>query len=396
MSNPIPAPGQAHADQESTEVPFFDTLFLASTATPIHPATSILDPLWEDVCTVRAAEMQARLAVSRMEVRSYFSAFGQSAREDYHKAFAHEYGMIPIHSLEGGNGYISFEDLAYYLNRVDNLAGPPIKQRHAETISWRTKIHRPFMDKPLDRCNAVCHLLDLWASCFGQSFPEVPTWRWLPDKTHQHRGQRVVDTWKVRLQVPVEERVPYEVRYVEVEAFQKPIWRNPHLVNLDDKEAQVILEDSLQRSFARPGVEGLSVIVHDDDHQPGERMHLVYWITDRFPHRALGRDGGDYFTTGHAKERPAKRPLAICTFPYGTDPDDAVSEMYRVSAGMSRTRRDGVEHRLLPAIAAALDAERPGTRSAPDVTGSHEWLTMVADQRETGETYRPRGATADD
>jgi hypothetical protein len=70
--------------------------------------------------------------------------------------------------------------------------------------------------------------------------------------------------------------------------------------------------------------------------------------------------------------------------------------MYRVSAGMSRTRRDGVEHRLLPAIAAALDAERPGTRSAPDVTGSHEWLTMVADQRETGETYRPRGATADD
>jgi hypothetical protein len=178
---------------------------------------------------------------------------------------------------------------------------------------------------------------------------------------------------------------PAEVAYVDVEVKADPVWHNPCQV----EDGLVLLEDSLQRNFRYPGVEGLSVVI--DKH---ERMHVVYWITaNDFPYPALGRDRKPY--TAHANGRPAKKPLAVHTLPLGTTDDDALKEMRSIAQGMTRVARDGQVDDLLPWMAADLDSLRP-SRSVPEISGSHEWLAAIADQRATGQTYRPHGAESDD
>ena len=366
-----------HADKESV----CHDLFVANQAVPLPPHTSILDQRWWHIAEARRQIFSATLKVHSAETQSYFECLGQSTREDYHRAFADTYGMAAIGSPEWTNSYTSFEALAYLLNRLeDRVKGQTAKQWVSKTIAFEPWTYEVWTAKPLDRCNAVLRALSVWTSAFGRPIGDVPRHRCRKDP----KG-----TWVADVLMQVVKPRPSHVTQVLVETPLDPEWYNPVQVDLPESPGMLILADSMQRNFRVCGVEGLSCVIDNT-----ERMHIVYWVTDHFPYKAIGRDGKLY--TNQGRNRPAKRPLSVYSLPTGTDPADALDEMKRISQGMTRVCRDGEEADHLAWIAADLDANATSRSSVPEISGSHEWLALVADQRATGTTYRPRGATSDD
>lgn len=332
---------------------------------------------------------RARIASSRMEVQSFFALSGQSTREDYHRAAADLYGMQP--TFPGwSNGYTTFDKLAFALNHVVNEAEGQVVTEY-RTVVLESQ-HFPvglWMLLPLKGAQAVANLMAFLA---GRPY-EIPPWRIEKAEAGQQvlsslngttrpakRGERCV---RILVEMQVE-RVTEE-RRVESTHPAEPVWANPYQID----GGFTILADSMERSFKRPGVEGLSVL-----RDSSGRMHIVYWITDAFPHTRIGRNGKAY-----TSDRVAKKPLAVHSLAIPTTEEDALEEMRRIEDAMVRTSAyldDPIQHSLLPWQAAEMAAgpDAPST-SAPMLYGSHEWLTTVADQLASGETYRSKGAGPD-
>jgi hypothetical protein len=206
----------------------------------------------------------------------------------------------------------------------------------------------------------------------------VPEWRSYYDPK---RGCRVTP----RTYLDVEERET-SCHYEEVEEAMDPVWHSPCQV----EDGMILLSSSPTTSFTVQGTEGLSIVIDKRG-----RMHLVLWVTKRYAYQARSKHGdGTYTNHGRGRYVP-KMPLNVHSFPIGTDPDDAISEMKAVAAAMDRTTRDGQENGLTPALSAAMDDLRDD-QSVPMITGAPEWLALVVDQRSTRSTYRPRGAESDD
>lgn len=348
-----------------------ETVFTATRATPIPPTTPLLDALWWATAQQRADEQRARVAVSRMESRSYWAAFGQSPREDFHAAYADLYGLEPVTGEAWTNSYTDYLSLSFRLNHVEDAnAGLTQTSRQMKVLTSEPYTHSVWTLKDLavsQQC--LVAIAESFRALVGYA-PEIrpiPEWR-----TEVVDGVRMA-----RRQVLVTKQRPSEVVYVEVEQPLPKDWRNPFQL----EDGMLLLRTAQGRSFSEENTEGLSVIF--DRHA---RLHLVHWITKRTRCWAKGRHGYYWRST----QRPVKVPLHVRSYSLDATEDEALEEMVAVAQAMERTVRIGEQDSLLPTMAAAL-ADDEVSVSVPTITGSDDWLQRVAEQRASNQTYRSRG-----
>jgi hypothetical protein len=403
---PVSAPGQAHADEESSDV--VRALFIASRATPLPADTTILDDAWWAIAHLRAEEERARVAYRTAAEQAYFESLATSPREDYHRTFADLYGLEPVLSERWSNSYIGYQSLSFRLNSFENLTeGVTMVQRLYHDVEFTDVTYLVAERRPVERVNGVLRTLSVWASWFGRPIPDVPAHRcrWTcvrdkrcarcnpasgrPHRNAQHLGAFVCDP-KVQVVKPRASR--RELR--DVKAPVAPKWENPYVI----EDGTVLLRTAEGGNFSQVGTEGLTVLYGPPEHDDvgyAHRLHLVHWITKRQRFWAKStlpdpKPGQEYWwNPGERTKNPAKIPLEVMSFPLGTTEDEVLNIRAAVRAGMERSCLDGREHHLLPSLAAALNFE--DSESVDALTGSPEWLQLVADQAETHETYRNRG-----
>ncbi len=326
-----------------------------------------LDDAWWGIAEQSAAARRARSTAHSLAIETYETTNASSVKEDYHKAFADLYGMAPV-AAGWSNGYTNEAKLSFALNRVVNLA------------EGKTQVHRRLVDiefedvtfevtksvpvKTVDQCLiAISYALTGYPGALSLT----PPWRIRDGK---------VDVLSVQTKARATQH-----KVVETVIDSPPVWHNPYQV----EDGFLILPDSPHRNFKRPGVSGLSVLQDSDD-----RFHLVYWITESFPHKRLNRNGDSYMST-----QVAKQPQNCQSFDVMTTEEEAIEQMHKVAHAMESTVRDGHDLQLLPDMAAEFQ-DVHADESVPMITGSHDWLTAVSDQRATNTTYRPHGAESDD
>lgn len=375
---PLPAMGPQHADEESTDSPL--ALWRPNRAVPIHPNTSLLDPLFWDVVARRQAEQHARVAVARLEVQSYESMVGQSTREDYHRTYGDLNGMEPIFDESWTNSYTDYKSLSFRLNHVyDENEGLTMVKRVPKVVAFEPYTVDVWVHTSLATSQAcLVAIAESFRWCTGQParIAPIPEWRTSLGADGKRTCFRVRKVTKQR---------PSEEVWVEVESPLQKSWVNPYQI----EDGMVMLKTSQGRHFGEEGTEGISILRDRND-----RMHLVHWVTRYQRHWAKGRRG---FYWADRSRRPSKIPLTVRSFSIDPGPteEEALQEMKSVASAMERSAR--YVGTLLPWQAAEMaDLDVPDSESVSAISGSLEWLQRVADQGETHETYRPRGAMSDD